>query len=287
MTLPPPDGSRDRRIEDPTNRWIVHPLARALLRPALASGVSANAVSVTGLFVGAGAAWSFAHSREPDAALLGLLLATGWLVLDGLDGMVARATGTTSALGRFLDGLCDHGVFALIYVGLALSIGTPLGWLLCVAAGAAHAVQSNLYEGERARYHRRVKGLPFAPPPTLSGLVRLYDNLSTAIDRRAGAFERALIADPSLAACYARAAAAPMRLEALLSANTRVLAIAAACLFDDPRLFWLFEIGPLGLVAIAGIAWHRRVEATLARRSIAIPPGPAAGRFRFMRDRTS
>src|SRR3546814_9333837 len=44
-------------------------------------------------------------------ATIGLPLSLFWLVADGLDGMIARATGTPSAAGRVLDGLCDHGVF--------------------------------------------------------------------------------------------------------------------------------------------------------------------------------
>jgi hypothetical protein len=52
---------------------------------------------------------------------------------------------------------------------------------------------------------------------------------------------------------------------ALLSNNMRVLLIWLACLAGDPRWFWWAELGPLTLVAVAGIAWHRRVERELLR----------------------
>jgi CDP-diacylglycerol--serine O-phosphatidyltransferase len=158
MTIPPPDGSRDRRIEDSTNLWVIHPASRALLPLALRWGVSANLVSFAGLGVGAAAAYAFAHWSDPRAAVGGFLLAILWLIADGLDGMVARATKTASAFGRLLDGLCDHGVFTLIYIVLAQSIGTAEGWALAILAGFAHALQSNLFEGERARFHRRLRG---------------------------------------------------------------------------------------------------------------------------------
>lgn len=278
---PPPDGSRDRRIEDPTNLFVVHPLSRALLAPALRARAPANAVSVAGLTLGAGAAAAFAEWREWPFAVLGLALALAWLVADGLDGMVARATGTASALGRFLDGLCDHGVFILIYLALAASVGTAEAWVLAALAGVSHAVQSNLYEGERARFHRRVKGLP-PSPAAHNAVVRAYDLLAFGLDRVTRRFDGRL-AEPGgalVAAAYGEAAAAPMRLEALLTANTRVLAIVAACLFGDPRLFWWFTIGPMTLVAVAGIAWHRRVEARLLRReSLSFPRDTGAGRF--------
>jgi hypothetical protein len=272
MTSPLPDGSRDRRIEDPTNLLIVHPLSRALLRPAIGAGMSANAVSVAGLGIGVSAAWAFAQWQDWRLAVLGLLLATGWLILDGLDGMVARATGTASPLGRFLDGLCDHGVFTLIYVAIATEVGTAQGWTLAVAAGAAHAVQSSLYEGERARFHRRIKGLP-APSERIASLnpaVRLYDVVATGLDRVARRFDL-LFAGPdaaALALAYGERATPPMRLLSLLSANMRVMALFLACIAGDPALFWWFEIAPLTLVALAGIIWHRRVETRLLRVSI-------------------
>ena len=264
MTTPPPDGSRDRRIEDPSNRWLIHPAARALLPLAVRLRVSANAVSVSGLALGIGAAFAYAHWTSPAAAALGLLLSVGWLVADGLDGMIARATNTASALGRFLDGVCDHAVFAVIYIALALSIGTVEGWLLAVAAGLAHAVQSSLYEGERTRFHRRLKGLKeIAAPPSANPLVRCYDVIAGSVGRLARPFESALAASPlpqQLGQAYAAQAVAPMRLLSLLSANVRVFAIFAACLVGHPVFFWLFEVVPLTLVAAVGLTWHRRIE---------------------------
>ena len=271
MTFSSPDGSRDRRIEDPSNLWLIHPLARALLPRAVSAGVSANAVSVAGLTLGAGAAAAFVRWPAVPAVLLGLVLAIGWMVADGLDGMIARATGTASALGRTLDGLCDHGVFALIYVAMALRIGTGEGWLLAVAAGVAHAVQSSLYEGERARFHRRLKGVAAAgtvpaPSSTAMPLVRLYDLVAGTPDRLAQPFERMLASapdSPALGRLYGERAVPAMRLQSLLTANVRVALITLAGLANNPRLFWIAEIGPLSLVAIAGLIWHRRVERNL------------------------
>jgi CDP-diacylglycerol--serine O-phosphatidyltransferase len=277
MTFSSPDGSRDRRIEDPSNLWLIHPTSRALLPRAVAIGVTANAVSVTGLALGVGAAFAFVRWPSVPAVLLGLVLAAAWLVADGLDGMIARATGTASAVGRVLDGLCDHGVFILIYVAMATRIGTAEGWAWAIAAGVAHAVQSNLYEGERARFHRRIKGLAApAAPPSPNPFVRFYDTVSGLPERLARPFEQALAAAPdaqALARAYSERAVAPMRLQSLLTANVRVGLITLACLVGDPRLFWAAEIGPLSLVAILGLAWHRRVERSLVRSTSFINGG--------------
>lgn len=268
MTSIPRDQSRDRRIEDPTNRWVVHPLAHMLLPWAIRARISANVVSIAGLALGTGAALAFARYPLDGFATLGLALAICWLVADGLDGMVARATGTASPLGRVLDGLCDHGVFALIYVSLALVIGTVEGWVLAVSAGIAHAVQSNLYEAERARFHRRMRGDAgeHAPARTALPAERAYNAVTAWFDRAAAAFDRSLAAASDRAAlgrAYAVRATPALRLLSLESANMRILAIWLACLFGDPRLFWWFELGPLTIVAVIGIALHRRAERAL------------------------
>lgn len=273
MTIPPPDRSRDRRIEDPTNLWIIHPAGRRLLPWFVARGISANAVSVAGLALGTLAAFAYSNWTAWPWAVAGLLLSIAWLIADGLDGMIARATGTASPLGRALDGLCDHGVFVLIYVVLASSIGTLEGWVLAVAAGIAHAVQSSLYEGERARFHRRCKGVAADPPvPSRNPLVRLYDRVAGAVDRFAFAFDDALRRQPDPArfcAAYGEAAARPMRLMWLLSANVRVYAIFLACLAGNPRLFWWFELIPLTAILLAGLVWHRAVESRLGGAAMA------------------
>ena len=271
MTTPPPDGSRDRRIEDPSNRWLIHPLAQALVPGAIRVRLSANAVSLIGLACGTAAAFAYARWTDPWMALIGLMLSMAWLVADGLDGKIARATGTASALGRFLDGICDHVVFVLIYVSIAWSIGTAEGWALAISAGAAHAIQSSLYEGERYRFHRRLKGeaLVAALPPSANPLVRAYDAVAGSVDRLARPFEAVLanaVDSVGLGSRYGDAATPPMRFLALLSANVRVLAIFLACLFAKPQLFWWFEIVPLTLIAVAGLIWHRRVEQRFTAR---------------------
>jgi hypothetical protein len=168
--------------------------------------------------------------------------------------------------------MCDHGVFVLIYVGLALSIHTVEGWSLAVAAGVAHAVQANFYESERARFHRRISvaAMP-ARPQSGNVLVRLYDTVALTLDRFARNFDSTLYEahdPPTIAAAYREAATPPMRLMSLLSANVRVEVIFLACLARDPRLFWWIEIGPLSAILMASLAWHRRVEHRLIDRTV-------------------
>jgi phosphatidylglycerophosphate synthase len=267
--------TRDPRVEDPTNLWVVHPSGRALLPHALRLGISANAVSVIGLVIGAGAAVAYHHWADAGLATLGFLLTIGWLIADGLDGMVARATGSASPLGRVLDGICDHGVFACLYTSLALSIGGLGTWVLAFSAAIIHGLQASLYEGERARYHRRLRGeaLVAGPSPHKSRAVRFYDLIANSMDRVAAPFERRLAQSTNgkaFAARYAARAVPPMKLLALLSGNVRVISIFIACLAGDPRYFWWFEITALSAIAISGILWHRRVERLLINEDASV-----------------
>jgi hypothetical protein len=266
------DRSRDRRIEDPTNLWVIHPASRALLPLAVRHGISANAVSIAGLVLGAIAALCFSGWPDFGFVTLGLLFSIGWLIADGLDGMIARATGTASPLGRILDGLCDHGVFGFLYVSMAISIGTFEAWALAWGGAAVHAVQSSLYEGERARYHRRLRGDPLPPPPLPSKnpLVRAHEAVAASLDRPAALFDAHLAQsrEPArLIERYGHEAARPMKLLSLLSANVRVIALYLACLAGKPMLFWWFGIIPLSAVALAGILWHRAAERLSIRLS--------------------
>ena len=79
MTPPPRDGSRDRRIEDPSNLYLIHPASHALLPLALQHGVSANAVSLAGLACGTVAAFAYAQWHDPLMALVGIAFSVAWL----------------------------------------------------------------------------------------------------------------------------------------------------------------------------------------------------------------
>ena len=268
--LPRPDGSRDRRVEDPSNLFVVHLAGRILLPLALRMRISANLVSLVGFALGAGGAVAFFGWSDWRQATLGLCLGVCWLIADGLDGMIARATHTASPFGRFLDGLCDHGVFLLIYLSLALSLGTAGGWCLAVAAGAAHAVQATLYEGERTRFHRRLRGDTAAGIARPSGyrLVRLYDAVAGSFDRLAADFDRSLRAASdadAMLASYGARAARPLKLMALLSNNARLVLIYLACLAGDPRWFWLIELTLLTAIAAIGLVRLRTIERRMVR----------------------
>lgn len=251
--------------EDPTNFWPADFAARGLVPGMLKLGISANAISIGGFLAGAVAALILSKASGVDAVLLSFVMSALWLLADSLDGMVARANGTASAIGRELDGLCDHGVFILLYVALALSMRGLAGWCLVLAAALAHVIQANFYEAERGRFKRRVRGATLLISNRLprNPLVRFYDGMSTILDAGGEPFER-VFADTrrrtSLAASYRAKATAGFRVLTSLSADARILILYGARLLGSPRSFCWIEIGPMSIATVAGILWHRAIE---------------------------
>ena len=78
--------------------------------------------------------------------LLGMVLHVCSNALDNADGQLARLTKQGSRTGRVLDGFADRLVFVSIYAHLCLRYtaggGSHFVWLLALAAGASHSLQS-------------------------------------------------------------------------------------------------------------------------------------------------
>jgi phosphatidylglycerophosphate synthase len=267
-TLPSPT-TRPREIELPSNLYVYHRLSDWLLPRAVAWRIPANLISLTGLSSGALAAFCYFHWQDWHLAVAGWLLMMAWHVCDGLDGSVARATGTASAFGRFIDGFSDYGVFVLVYLALVASLPQPLAMLpLALAAGAAHAAQSALYEAIRGTYVRRVAGRFEAAVRDDRGnrLEALYNRAEALLGNRTSALDlrlQALAPSPraNLLARWQQAAIPCLRLLGLLASNGRTTLILLACLAGNPAVFWWTEFLLMSLVAIAGALWWQRIEA--------------------------
>lgn len=113
-----------------TSSYDFKPRFQALLRPAmrrlLALGVSPNAVTVAALILSAamGAALVlWAPQRWVFVLLPAVLLLR--MVLNALDGMMAREGGRTTALGAALNEVGDVLADAVLYVPFALALGVP------------------------------------------------------------------------------------------------------------------------------------------------------------------
>jgi phosphatidylglycerophosphate synthase len=286
-TAPAPSTAPGRpvEIEEWTNRWLIHPVSRALVGVLIPTGVSPNAVSAGGAVMAGVAACAFVLLPWPASALVGFV----WHVFDGADGDLARRTGRTSINGELVDGLCDHLGQAAIYLAFALMLLDSMGvwaWVLPVLAGFSRAIQASVYEAARRNYRRWVYGARWIrqtlavsePPAHGMGAIRLAAARAyVAVSSLFGADDRALewameraTGEGGEAAARARETYRKRMLPlvkraAMLSANYRSLAAFLSVLAGAPIGFVLYELVALNLVLI----WLRLAEARANRDIVA------------------
>jgi hypothetical protein len=114
--------------------FVVRRASKPLVRLALRLGLSPNLVTVLSFAIGIGAALAFAQG-DRWALVLGAVLLQLSLVVDCVDGEVARATRRFTALGAWLDASTDRVKEFLAYAGLAAGAarsGIDIWWLAIV-----------------------------------------------------------------------------------------------------------------------------------------------------------
>lgn len=119
------DGNR-RRFDKAVSLWVYYvtrPLSFSFTWLFLRVGISANGATLVSLAVGLLACGLLA-SGSMGAAILGAILYSGFLVVDSVDGNIARLLKTSSKKGEFLDALVGDlvgmALLPSIAVGLAL-----------------------------------------------------------------------------------------------------------------------------------------------------------------------
>jgi len=115
--------------------------------------ISPNAVTIASIFIGVGAGICFGFSSL-TINILGMFLLVWANMYDSADGQLARMTGKTSLLGRYLDGLCGILWFIVIYVAICFRLLPSWGgwiWAFAIFTGYFHGKQTAL-----ADYYRNI-----------------------------------------------------------------------------------------------------------------------------------
>ena len=115
---------------------VVRPLSRLGTRLALAIGLTPNAITLISIAIGLLAAVLIMTGR-PLAWVVAAVLVQLALVVDCMDGEVARFTRRFSTFGAWLDGIGDRLKEYLIFAAVAVVAagdGQQLGWPLAAAA---------------------------------------------------------------------------------------------------------------------------------------------------------
>ncbi|MDP4804894.1 MAG: DUF5941 domain-containing protein [Candidatus Nanopelagicales bacterium] len=123
------------RIDDGFySTFVVRKASKPLTRLALSLGLTPNTITVISFVVGIASACAFAGGTF-WWLLLGAVLLQLSLIIDCVDGEVARATRQFSALGAWLDASTDRVKEFAVYGGLAVGaarLGNDVWWLVLV-----------------------------------------------------------------------------------------------------------------------------------------------------------
>lgn len=153
-----PFRKRFSAVADPAARWLVR------------REVTANQITVASFIGGVGAASLIAAGWPRAGVALWMVSRVG----DGLDGAVARAGGTKSAFGGFLDITLDMAAYAAMVIGFAvLHPQLALVWTT-VLAGYVLVITTTLALSDAAStVHRQVSAtnrtFQFTPGLTEAG----------------------------------------------------------------------------------------------------------------------
>jgi hypothetical protein len=164
-------------VEEWVDLRFFRPIGIRIARALQPTEVSADQVTLWSILIGLVAGHLFLY-RDPWVNAIGFVLFIVSDVFDSADGQLARLRGTSTRLGRTLDGLGDHVRFVNLYVHLAIRLSLAGGhWhvlLLAAAAGVSHSFQSSAVDFIRNAYLSIGEGkgqvdLPEDVPPAAEG----------------------------------------------------------------------------------------------------------------------
>lgn len=310
----PPFGSllKSREVEDPVNVWVHRPLAYAFAWLVFPTRITPNAVTFLAMIVGVAAGACFLGGSRAAMVAGGLLL---WAsaILDGADGILARARNTQSQFGRALDGSADMIVAVCTVFPAFWHIWKTRGELVELAAmgpalalTVAHLYAYDYFKESYLRQTRPGRGGEGEDPGTVSHLVapareqgvltylavrfvllpfvsaqqRLVDALDPGAHREGMRYR---VTEAS-AAVYRRHNEGPMRLWALVSLAPHSYLMAICAMLDRLDSYLWIRLFVMNAVFATVVVWQRRATERTNAELLALGAiDPAGETARLMR----
>lgn len=283
-------------VEEWADRRFFRPVGLRIARILAPTPITADQVTLLCLVLGlaAGRLCFYPDLRRNVAGVILFVISD---IFDSVDGQLARMRGTSTRLGRVLDGMADTLRFVNLYLQLmARAVFAGGSWWLVVpvgfAAGIAHSLQSSVADFIRQAYLHLGEGageldLPedYEDPGSTRGFARirfiLYrrylarqerlfpDTIALARELRATGMT------PELSAACAREQGPLVRQCAWIGQNIRFLLLALLVVPGWPVAFFWVTLVPLSLVAHLLVS---RQEHVAAQRLAIVAPelAPAA-----------
>lgn len=143
------DVLKSREVEDPVNLWLHRPLAYAFCRLVYRTSITPNQITLLAILLGllASVCWVVGTER---AMVWGGALLWSSAIMDGADGILARARNIQSAFGRALDGSADwivglSSVLACVYHLYQTGTQSFILWL-AIPTALLTVLQFNLFD---------------------------------------------------------------------------------------------------------------------------------------------
>jgi hypothetical protein len=280
---------KSRDVEDPINLWFNRPLAYGFVALVYRTPITPNQVTLLSIVVGAAAAACWWQGGA-TAMLWGGILLWASAILDGADGILARAKQQFSPVGRALDGSADLIVALFVAVAAGHHLWVKHHSVLLVALivpiVVTTSLQVHLYDYYKESFllrtrpdwngvperisdvHARIAGLESTRAPWLHRrAMRLYLDLivgqtrAVALADPAGSREnRTFRVSPRSAADYRRFNLGPLRVWTAISLAPHTYLFAIFGMLDRLDVYlWTRLIGG-NLLLVLAILWQRRAS---------------------------
>lgn len=280
---------KSREVEDPINLWFNRPLAYGFVALVYRTAITPNQVTLMAICAGLGASLCWFWGT-PHGMLFGGILLWASAILDGADGILARAKQSFSELGRALDGSADLVVAALVVAGAVYHLWQRHHSLVILVAALPVVVlttlQIPLYDYYKESFLMRTRpdwdGTPERVADVAARVARLEAEGAPWVHRRATRLyldlvsgQRSLVArlDPCggrdrlqfqvsdvTVNDYRRFNLGPMRIWTALSLAPHTYLFAIFGMMDRIDLYLWGRLCLGGSLFFVGLAWQRRAS---------------------------
>jgi len=179
--------------------YILRPIAFIFVKLFYPTSITPNQVSLMTTITGIISAYFFSRGDAVSFVIAGSLYFFA-LVLDCVDGMIARLKNNGTAVGRIIDGVSDYIVGTTVYIGMGIGFGKgyidleflPFSywWFLAIAA-VSHIVHAMLVDYYRAEFMAHGLGKQTS---TWEEKKKFTDELNKIKNQKNKLFEKVLIA---------------------------------------------------------------------------------------------
>ena len=133
MGFPDTSGHALEDLVEPVNRYIQDPIAKQIVRLLQNTPITPNQVTYFSVLIGFASGYAFSFA-SPASLVLGGVLLEATLVLDCVDGQLARAKGMASEWGRLIDGIAGYFAYLAVIWGLIIGF-SQYGQVLKIITG--------------------------------------------------------------------------------------------------------------------------------------------------------